>query len=95
MSVICSHTGSVELPERIEGREECLAIGGTWVRLRICQSCGRIGCCERSPNRHACAHAGGSAHAIARSAQVGEDWSWCDSDGVAFVMDSERFGGGG
>jgi len=49
MSAICSHTASLELtelPEAIAGCQECLAIGGTWVHLRMCQTCGRIGCCE-------------------------------------------------
>jgi hypothetical protein len=56
MSVICSHLESVtitELPDGIAGCADCLAIGGTWVHRRMCQSCGRIGCCGSSPHRHA------------------------------------------
>jgi hypothetical protein len=89
MSVNCSHTDSievVELPEQIAGCEDCLAIGGRWVHLRMCQTCGRIGCCDSSPNRHASAHARDAAHPIARSAERGEDWSWCYVDEVAFVV---------
>ena len=40
----CSHLDQIEfleLPERIEGCAECLASGGSWVHLRMCQSCGR------------------------------------------------------
>ena len=52
----CSHLDSiqfVELPEIIAGCEECLASGGRWVHLRMCQSCGHIGCCDDSPSKHA------------------------------------------
>jgi len=38
------------------------------------------------PNRHASAHARSSDHPIARSAEPGEDWSWCDVDNVALVL---------
>jgi len=65
MSTICTHTDSIkltELPEVIAGCQDCLAIGGTWVHLRMCQSCGRIGCCDSSPHRHASAHARSSRH---------------------------------
>ncbi len=92
MNAICTHTDSIkltELPDQIPGCQDCLTIGGTWVHLRMCQSCGRIGrigCCDSSPNRHATAHARGSGHPIVRSAEPGEDWSWCYLDNVAFVL---------
>jgi uncharacterized UBP type Zn finger protein len=89
MTATCSHTASIELtelPEAIAGCQECLAIGGTWVHLRMCQTCGRIGCCDSSPHRHASAHARTSQHPIARSAELGQDWSWCFLDRVAFVV---------
>jgi hypothetical protein len=74
MSAISSHTNSIkltELPDVIAGCEDSLAIDRTWVHLRMCQSCGRIGCCDSSPYRHAMAHAHGSAHPIARCADPG------------------------
>jgi hypothetical protein len=52
----------------------------------MCQTCGRIGCCDSSPNRHASAHAAGTGHPIARSAEPGETWSWCYVDNVAFAV---------
>jgi hypothetical protein len=85
----CSHLDQItvfELPEPLEGCEDCLAMGGRWVHLRMCQSCGHIGCCDSSPNRHASAHAAQSSHAIVRSAEPGENWSWCYEDEVAFVV---------
>jgi hypothetical protein len=85
----CTHLDQiqvVELPENIEGCEECLAMGSSWVHLRMCQTCGHIGCCDSSPNRHATAHVNASGHPIVRSAEPGEDWSWCYIDNVAFVV---------
>jgi uncharacterized UBP type Zn finger protein len=89
MSTICSHLDSVtvtELPDEIGGCVDCLAIGGTWVHLRMCETCGHIGCCDQSPNRHARAHFHATSHPIVRSAEPGEDWSWCFVDEVAFVL---------
>jgi uncharacterized UBP type Zn finger protein len=88
MSAICSHLESIEiteLPDEIAGCVDCLAIGATWVHLRMCQACGHIGCCDQSPNRHARAHFHTTDHPIIRSAERGEDWSYCFLDGVAFV----------
>jgi uncharacterized UBP type Zn finger protein len=91
MSAICTHTDSIqvsELPHEIAGCEDCLAMGSAWVHLRMCMSCGKIGCCDSSPNRHATRHANESDHPIIRSAEPGEDWSWCYLDNVAFELDS-------
>jgi hypothetical protein len=84
----CSHLDAIRvtsLPEPIAGCEECLKIGSGWVHLRMCMTCGQIGCCDSSPNRHASRHAATVGHPIARSAEPGEDWSWCYVDEVAFV----------
>jgi uncharacterized UBP type Zn finger protein len=89
MSTTCTHLDSIqvtELPDTIAGCEDCLATGGRWVHLRMCQSCGRIGCCDSSPRRHASAHARTAQHPIARSAEPGERWSWCYVDNLAFLV---------
>ena len=78
--------GHVPTPS-IAGCEECLGIGGPWVHLRMCAGCGKIGCCDSSPERHASAHAREADHPIARSAEPGETWGWCYVDEVAFVFD--------
>jgi hypothetical protein len=91
VNAICAHADSITitgLPDEIAGCLDCLAIGGTWLHLRMCQSCGHIACCDSSPNRHASAHARGSGHPIVRSAEPGEDWSWCYLDNIAFVATS-------
>jgi hypothetical protein len=85
----CTHLDSVkvrELPAEIAGCEDCLAIGSSWLHLRMCQTCGHIGCCDSSPNRHASKHAAASGHPIVRSAEPGENWSWCYVDEVAFFL---------
>lgn len=84
----CTHLDQikVERPERVDGCEECLKTGSPWVHLRVCRSCGKVGCCDSSPNRHASRHAGESGHAIASSLEPGERWSWCYVDEVAFEI---------
>jgi len=75
MSAVCTHLDRIEvtsLPEEIAGCEDCLAIGDSWVHLRMCMTCGKIGCCDSSPNRHATRHANASGHPIIRSAEPGE-----------------------
>jgi uncharacterized UBP type Zn finger protein len=54
----------------------------------MCQTCGKIGCCDSSPNRHASRHAHNDGHPIARSVEPGETWSWCYVDEVMFVLTS-------
>jgi uncharacterized UBP type Zn finger protein len=88
-AVSCSHLDQVEvteLPAEIAGCEECLKIGGRWLHLRMCMSCGKIGCCDSSPNQHASKHARADEHPIVRSAEPGEDWSYCFVDEVGFVL---------
>lgn len=85
----CSHLDQVEileLPDSIAGCAECLKSGSSWVHLRMCHTCGEIGCCDSSPNRHASRHAAAHSHPLARSAQPGEDWTWCYVDEIAFVL---------
>jgi uncharacterized UBP type Zn finger protein len=92
VAVACSHLDQVVLfepPGEIEGCTECMKIGSGWVHLRMCQSCGTIGCCDSSPNRHASHHARDAAHPVARSVEPGEDWSWCYVDEVMFVLAPE------
>jgi hypothetical protein len=70
----CSHLDQVEvteLPEQIAGCEECMKIGGHWLHLRMCLTCGKIGCCDSSPNRHARAHWHADDHPLMRSAEPG------------------------
>jgi len=84
----CSHLDRIhitELPESVDGCEDCLRTGGEWLHLRICLICGHVGCCDDSPARHATAHAGAASHPIIRSLEPGEEWCWCYADEFAFV----------
>ncbi|GAA5436862.1 cation:proton antiporter [Deinococcus aquaticus] len=56
---------------------ECVALGDTWVHLRVCMTCGHVGCCDSSKNKHATAHARRQDHPIIRSAEPGETWAYC------------------
>jgi len=63
-----------------EGCEECLRIGSDWVHLRLCLTCGKVGCCDNSPHRHATAHFHESKHPVIRSFEPGEQWAFCYLD---------------
>ena len=87
----CTHLDSVKLLEpegEVAGCEECLKTGGRWVHLRMCQTCGHIGCCDNSPGRHATLHHGTTGHPIIRSAEPNEDWSFCYEDDLMFILRS-------
>jgi Zn-finger in ubiquitin-hydrolases and other protein len=86
---ICTHLEQVTVPkpEHVEGCVDCLAIGGRWVHLRVCRSCGHAACCDSSPNQHASKHALATGHAIVSSMEPGEDWSYCYIDDVAFILE--------
>ncbi|WP_306368220.1 cation:proton antiporter [Nocardiopsis sp. CC223A] len=80
----CAHIDTVRpvLPKS-SGCTECLQQGRRdWVHLRICTTCGFVGCCDDSPGRHARSHADGAGHPIVRSAEPGEEWAWCYLDGT-------------
>ena len=79
----CNHLDAVEVVEpqaEIVGCEECLSTGQTWVALRMCHTCGHVGCCDSSPAHHATEHFKATGHPIMRSVMPGESWSWCYVD---------------
>ena len=78
----CEHTDQIrdDVERGSEGCEQCIALGDSWVHLRMCMTCGQVGCCDSSKNTHAHKHADEAGHPIARSAESGEDWMWCYVD---------------
>jgi uncharacterized UBP type Zn finger protein len=82
MAEQCAHLDEVRdvVPGTPEGCEECLAMGSKWVHLRLCLSCGHVGCCDHSVNRHATKHFHTTQHPIIRSFEPNEDWGWCYVD---------------
>jgi uncharacterized UBP type Zn finger protein len=79
----CSHLDQIKpVAASGDGCEDCLRMGDRWVHLRLCMSCGHVGCCDSSKNKHATAHFRHSGHPIVRSFEPGEDWGWCYKDEV-------------
>jgi uncharacterized UBP type Zn finger protein len=79
----CTHLDQIrEVTASADGCEECLAMGDTWVHLRICLTCGQVGCCDSSKNKHATKHYRSISHPIIQSFPPGEDWRWCYVDEV-------------
>jgi phosphoenolpyruvate-protein phosphotransferase len=80
----CEHVAKVKpVPPRTTiGCEECLAAGTAWVHLRLCLTCGHVGCCDSSPGRHATRHAHATSHPVIASYEPGERWAWCYVDEV-------------
>jgi hypothetical protein len=79
----CTHLDQVLTDQpNSKGCEECLATGDGWVHLRLCRTCGHLGCCDDSKNRHATKHFHATGHPIMTSWEPGEYWSWCFIDEV-------------
>jgi uncharacterized UBP type Zn finger protein len=85
-TVVCPHVTTIRpvTARTPQGCEECLRAGSPWVHLRLCLTCGHVGCCDSSPNRHARRHAHLVGHPIVQSFEPGENWRWCYVD-AAFV----------
>jgi uncharacterized UBP type Zn finger protein len=79
----CTHLDQInDVEPGAEGCEECLRMNDAWVHLRMCLSCGHVGCCDSSKNKHAAVHSHSTGHAIVQSLEPGESWRWCFVDGV-------------
>ena len=81
----CSHLKDLKpRTPNSDGCEECLKLGDEWVHLRLCMSCGHVGCCDSSKNKHATKHAHHTKHPIIRSLEPGEEWGYCYPDDQFF-----------
>ena len=79
----CTHIDQIrDVEPNTSGCEECLKTNGRWVHLRLCLTCGHVGCCDSSPARHATRHSRAAGHPIIRSLEAGESWAWCNVDEV-------------
>jgi monovalent cation/hydrogen antiporter len=82
-AALCDHLREAPVaarPTTLEGCEECLRDGTTWVHLRLCLTCGHVGCCDSSPQRHATGHFEQTDHPVIRSFEPNESWRWCFLD---------------
>jgi CPA1 family monovalent cation:H+ antiporter len=80
---LCDHLRAAPVavrPNTPDGCEDCMRDGTTWVHLRLCLTCGRVGCCDSSPQRHASKHGEAEGHPVIRSFEAGEAWRWCFVD---------------
>ena len=81
MADSCTHLDQiVEVTPGSKGCQECLETGDAWVHLRICLSCGHVGCCDQSKNKHATKHFKTTEHPIIQSFEPHEKWLWCYVD---------------
>lgn len=80
----CTHLEQIKdvTPKTPDGCEECLKTGDSWVHLRLCETCGHVGCCDSSPNKHATKHFRQTKHAIITSFEPGEEWGYCYVDQI-------------
>lgn len=84
----CTHLDEIQdVTPSDRGCHECLLVGDEWLHLRMCMTCGLVGCCDESKNRHASGHARTTGHPIARSVEPEETWFWCYQDEVLFELE--------
>jgi uncharacterized UBP type Zn finger protein len=84
-ALTCSHVDGIRDVRPSSRRcEDCTRLGDSWLQLRMCMTCGHVGCCDSSKNKHAIAHFRGTRHPIAKSIEPGEEWAWCYIDQLWF-----------
>jgi uncharacterized UBP type Zn finger protein len=79
----CAHVEKLPRPEPppLEPTcPDCAADGTDPVQLRLCLTCGHVGCCDSSPLQHAAEHFRRTGHPVMRSYEPGESWRWCYLD---------------
>jgi uncharacterized UBP type Zn finger protein len=83
-STRCIHINEVnsDIQGKTIGCEDCEKIGSDLVHLHLCLSCGHIGCCDSSVNKHGTNHFQESGHPIIKSYEPGENWKWCYEDKI-------------
>lgn len=83
----CPHFSKIkDFVPSAHGCEKCLQIGDTWVNLRLCLTCGHVGCCDDSKNTHATKHFHETHHPVIVSFEPGEKWLWCYEDEVTISL---------
>lgn len=84
MATPCAHLNTLDVGQLKTAPDyvcpACVALGDTWVHLRVCQACGHVGCCNDSQNQHAARHFRATGHPVITSAEPGERWAWCYPD---------------
>jgi uncharacterized UBP type Zn finger protein len=88
----CKHLALVHevTPSSPDSCSQCIELGDTWVNLRVCLTCGQVGCCDNSKNTHATKHHHETDHPVIQSYQPGEGWRYCYVD-EATLPDTDPF----
>lgn len=92
----CKHATTVaKVAPSADGCEDCLRTGDRWVHLRLCMTCGHVGCCDSSKNRHATAHFRATGHPVMKAFEPRQDWGWCyidevELDGSVWAVEGPR-----
>lgn len=87
----CPHLETIrDVVPSARGCEECLASHSRWVHLRLCRTCGHVGCCDSSPNQHATRHFRATGHPLIEGYDPPEGWGWCYVDEVMFDLSDRR-----
>ena len=82
----CRHVAAISpVVPSAQGCEDCLKTGDAWVYLRVCMTCGHVGCCDNSKNKHATKHYHTTGHPVIQSFEPGETWLWCYVDEKLFT----------
>ncbi|HEX5413868.1 MAG TPA: UBP-type zinc finger domain-containing protein [Terriglobia bacterium] len=77
----CTHMDQIRIETTDKSVcEDCIKTGDSWVQLRLCLTCGHVGCCDSSKNKHATRHFRSSGHPLIRTIEPGENWVWCYVD---------------
>lgn len=80
---VCEHGAAIhDVTPSARGCEECLRTGLRWLHLRICRTCGHVGCCDQSPGRHATHHFHATGHPIIEGYDPPEGWGYCYVDNI-------------
>jgi len=78
---VCEHIVNIQdVTPAADGCQDCLKMGDSWVHLRLCMTCGYVGCCDDSKNKHATHHFHKMNHPVITSYEKGENWVWCFAD---------------
>lgn len=83
MAPQCTHLRGIKVTNATKDYcEDCVKAGDSWVHLRLCLTCGHVGCCDSSKNKHATKHFRATNHPLIRSIEPGEGWTWCYVDEI-------------
>ena len=77
MTDLCEHfVQEKNIEPTTKGCKECEEEHLPWVAIRMCLTCGHVGCCDSSFGKHATKHFEESGHPV-MIAVPDKLWKWC------------------